>query len=153
MPTNDPAGPIARVDGLAVRELDDEILVYDRDRDEAHCLTGAAAAVWRACDGHRDLDALAARCGLDGASVAEVLERLQDSSLVSVPAAVGAQLSRRRLIGRAAAVAAAPLVLSIAAPSPAAASSHCSQVSCTVDAQCATVGCGTCRMSGFCGAP
>ena len=148
----EPSGPIARTDGLSVRELDDDTLVYDRDSDEAHCLTGIAGRVWRACDGRRDLDAIARHCDVDVTVVSEVIDLLQAKDLVSVPEVVGAELSRRRLIGRAAAVAAAPFVLSVVAPTPAAASSHCNQVACSSDAQCAAVGCGTCRMSGFCGA-
>ena len=30
--------PQARTDNLVIRELDDETLVYDMERDEAHCL-------------------------------------------------------------------------------------------------------------------
>ena len=40
-----------REDGLIVREVDGETLVYDRRRHKAHCLNRAAALVWRQCDG------------------------------------------------------------------------------------------------------
>src|SRR5262245_52137556 len=43
--------PQARKDGLVVRELPDEVLVYDIERHKAHCLNATAAAVWRHCDG------------------------------------------------------------------------------------------------------
>ena len=48
--------PHARTDNLVIRELDDETLVYDMERDEAHCLNQTAALVWKQCDGknHRD---------------------------------------------------------------------------------------------------
>ena len=42
-----------RADGLVIHELADEILVYDKVRDQAHCLNQTAALVWRACDGRR----------------------------------------------------------------------------------------------------
>ena len=43
--------PRARTDNLVIRELDDETLVYDTARDEAHCLNRTAALVWKLCDG------------------------------------------------------------------------------------------------------
>ena len=43
--------PLSRTDNLVVRELDDETLVYDMERDEAHCLNHTAALVWQQCDG------------------------------------------------------------------------------------------------------
>lgn len=43
--------PLARTEDLVVRHLDDETLVYDIRRDEAHCLNHTAALVWKHCDG------------------------------------------------------------------------------------------------------
>src|ERR1700687_2584349 len=43
--------PRSRTDNLVIRELDDETLVYDTERDEAHCLNQTAALVWKHCDG------------------------------------------------------------------------------------------------------
>lgn len=43
--------PRARTVGLIINELDDETLVYDLERHEAHCLNQTAALVWRRCDG------------------------------------------------------------------------------------------------------
>ena len=43
--------PRLRADGLVIHELPDEVLVYDKLRDQAHCLNQTAALVWRACDG------------------------------------------------------------------------------------------------------
>ena len=43
--------PLARKDSLIVQELPDETLVYDRERDKAHCLNHPAALVWKHCDG------------------------------------------------------------------------------------------------------
>jgi hypothetical protein len=43
--------PQARTVGLIQRELDGEMLVYDRERDAAICLNDVAAKVWRHCDG------------------------------------------------------------------------------------------------------
>ena len=43
--------PRARQNRLVVRELEDEVLVYDLERNEAHCLNQTAGLVWRHCDG------------------------------------------------------------------------------------------------------
>src|ERR1700674_5326211 len=43
--------PRARKDGLVIKELPNETLVYDLERDEAHCLNHTAALVWKRCDG------------------------------------------------------------------------------------------------------
>ncbi len=39
--------PHGRKDGLVVKELGNETLVYDLERDEAHCLNQTAALVWK----------------------------------------------------------------------------------------------------------
>ncbi len=43
--------PRARQENLIVRELLDEVLVYDLRRDKAHCLNRTTALVWKHCDG------------------------------------------------------------------------------------------------------
>jgi hypothetical protein len=52
--------PIARKDGLVVQEVPGELLVYDLDSDEAHCLNETAAIVWNACDGKTSVSDIAA---------------------------------------------------------------------------------------------
>jgi hypothetical protein len=56
--------PLARTDQLVIRELPDEMLVYDLDRHKAHCLNQASAIVWKHCDGQMTV-----------AEVARLLER------------------------------------------------------------------------------
>ncbi len=53
--------PQMRAHGLVVDDLPDEVLVYDLDRHQAHCLNRSAALVWRACDGHSDPAEIARR--------------------------------------------------------------------------------------------
>lgn len=43
--------PIARQHGLVVLETPDELLVYDVDANQGHCLNRSAAIVWHLCDG------------------------------------------------------------------------------------------------------
>jgi hypothetical protein len=51
--------PVARRNGLVVRDLADEVVVYDKERHEAHCLNGTAATVFRNADGRRSVSDLA----------------------------------------------------------------------------------------------
>ena len=44
---------------VVVEELIDEVLVYDRRADVAHCLSEIAATVWRTCEGGATLDEVA----------------------------------------------------------------------------------------------
>ncbi len=53
--------PRLRADGLIIHELPDELLVYDKVRDLAHCLNQTAALVWRACDGQLTTEEIARR--------------------------------------------------------------------------------------------
>jgi hypothetical protein len=55
--------PHAREDGLMVRELPDEVLVYDLGRHKAHCLNSTAALIWKHCDGKSSVADIAARLG------------------------------------------------------------------------------------------
>jgi hypothetical protein len=43
--------PRRRTTQILVQELPDEVLVYDMERNEVHCLNGSAARVWTHCDG------------------------------------------------------------------------------------------------------
>src|SRR2546428_7729598 len=52
--------PHARKEELVVRELTDEVLVYDLDRDKAHCLNKTAALIWKLCDGKKTAAEMAA---------------------------------------------------------------------------------------------
>src|SRR2546429_4641582 len=57
--------PRARIEGLVIQELPDEVLVYDRDRDKAHCLNQTAALVWKYCDGKTTVASMANQLGRD----------------------------------------------------------------------------------------
>lgn len=62
--------PLARTEQLVVRELPDELLVYDLDRHKAHCLNQASAIIWKHCDGKTTI-----------AEAARLLERELDTSV------------------------------------------------------------------------
>lgn len=151
--------PRARTEGLVIQELPDEVLVYDRDRDKAHCLNQTAALVWKYCDGKTTVTNIAKRLELDLKTehvdekvVWYALDQLSKDHLLEenmVPPAILAGMSRRemvRVLGLAAVVA-IPLVTSIVAPTPAQASTCLpSNASCTAGAQCCS---GTCT-AGLC---
>jgi hypothetical protein len=119
--------PAGRTDGLIVERLPGELLVYDEERDEAHCLHGEAAAVFDLLDGTCTTSQIAALASLSEARVEEVLTELGARHLLDGNGAAGDGLSRRDLIQRGAltgaGVAGAALITSIAAPLPAAAQS------------------------------
>jgi hypothetical protein len=128
--------PIGRRDGVLVRELPDELIVYDLERHQAHCLNRTAALVFRLSDGTRTSAEIAAMLGDTDpderqAVVSLALRQLAELSLVDVdlqPAAVDdapAQADRRDALRRLGVGAALllPAVVSMLAPTPAAAAS------------------------------
>ena len=125
------SGPRARRDDLLVEDIVDEILIYDLRSEQAHCLNGTAAAVWRACNGHTDISGLAAATSAAiGASYDEhlvllALEQLSERDLLDGPRVVASPgLSRRELMERVAlSVLLLPLITTLSVPTPAMAQS------------------------------
>jgi coenzyme PQQ synthesis protein D (PqqD) len=128
--------PKARSTQLFVQELPDEVLLYDVERNEVHCLNGTAARVWALCDGERtvseiahllgsDLEPDAAEtlvwCALDQFTEKHLLEAITDSA----PALYKpADMTRRQMVLRLGlAVALLPVVDSIMSPPAAMAAS------------------------------
>lgn len=116
--------PTARREGLIVRELPDETLIYDQQTGRGHCLNGIAAFVWKQCDGATTVAALAQamrrELGIKQAPAALqlALEQLGRRKLLLEPAPAlspSARLARRAVLKSLAAVAAIPLVLTVAA--------------------------------------
>jgi len=124
--------PQTRRSGLLIRELPNELLVYDREHHRAHCLNRTAALVFRHADGSRSLAELARVPGADAEVVTLALEQLAAAGLLEAAApgtdaASCAGLSRRdvaRRVGLAAAIL-LPAVVSIVAPTPAEAAATC----------------------------
>lgn len=117
--------PRSRTDNLVIRELDDETLVYDTERDEAHCLNQTAALVWEQCDG-KTTAAQAARSlqgkldvSVDTDLVWLAVKQLERFHLVE-SSAKSPSVSRRALVLKyAPAALALPVIMSITAPTPA----------------------------------
>lgn len=127
--------PLARSENLVVEELGDEVLVYDLERHRAHCLSVTAALVWRRCDGETHVTSVGAGLGLDADTVDRALDELVACELLETGAAPATSSptgsTRRQVMVKAAktgaAVAAVPLIVSVAAPLPvqAATLAHC----------------------------
>ncbi len=157
--------PRARQEELVVRELPDEMLVYDLQRHEAHCLNQTAALVWKKCDGkttlreitksltkelHVPVDERIIRLALDQLAKFHLLDEAQTLPTHLPPEM--ARMSRRemmRTLGVAAAVT-LPLIVSISAPTSAQAAS-CVNSGCVPGGlPCCT---GTCKIGGLCTVP
>lgn len=138
--------PSARKSKLVVRELAEEVLVYDEETHRAHCLNRTAALVWKQCDGKTPVTRIAERVGEQLLSEASddlvwlALDQLAEFDLLAGPPRPTAQnsISRRKMLRRLglAAAVALPLVTSIVSPTPAQAQSCSSGVICTEDTDC-----------------
>lgn len=124
--------PRAKRSGLVSEQLDDELIVYDPDRDRGHCLNRTAALVWRHADGENSVAELAAilREELDPVAdenlVWHALDRLNAARLLEEPlprAAEQVRASRREFVRKVGLVGVAslllPMVTSVTAPAPA----------------------------------
>jgi hypothetical protein len=138
--------PLARTEELVVEEVGDEVLVYDQRNNQAHCLSGSAARVWKACDGTTKSEMIGAELELDPDTMGRALEELASCGLLNTAPAAG--ITRRQATTRMMRVgtisATAPLVYSILAPTPALAASEA-----TCFKICDT-GCGKCQQAGCC---
>src|SRR5918993_3269824 len=126
---NDRLMPRARKTSLVVKELKDEVLVYDLERDKAHSLNSSAAFIWKKCNGRRTVEEVAQavskefKVPADEQTVWLALDQLSKFNLLEAkitrPAGMP-QISRRQMmrIGAAAAFA-LPVIVSIVAPTAA----------------------------------
>jgi hypothetical protein len=140
--------PKARSEGLVIKKLDRELLVYDLDTHKAHCLNPSAALVWSHCDGRKSVAEITRALSeeTNGPFTEEVvrlaLSQLERFHLLEKSAVLPKDevlLSRRELGRRLglAGVAALPFIASIAAP-PAAAAATCAGVGvpCLTNSRC-----------------
>jgi len=149
--------PTARRDHLVIRQLDDETLVYDMDRDEAHCLNQTASLIWNHCDGKTTASQAArwlkAELGtpVDNDLIWLAVKQLQQFHLVE-PTKTFPSVSRRDLVLKYAPVALAlPVIMSISAPAPAQAATCGGQgAKCGIGLPPCCAGC-SCDVTCFCG--
>ena len=148
--------PAARRDEIITREVDGELLIYDRVRDKAHCLNETAAAIWKRCDGQTTARDIADSLAQETAGVVDErviwlgLNELRRRHLLAETEhwpqtnAGTSTLSRReaiRRIGLGAAIA-LPVVITITAPTPAQAGTcKTRNVPCSTGAECCSKSC------------
>jgi hypothetical protein len=145
--------PRAKSDGLVVRELPGELLLYDLEHHKAHCLNATSAAVWRQCDGETAPNEIRIRLAREsGADVDDdvislALTQLSERKLLEDPVVASEPaLTRKSLIRRGALVAGVvtlPAIVSLAAPSVAQAVTCFCGAGCTSSTQCCA-NCPTC---------
>jgi len=121
--------PKARQEQLIIKELPDELLIYDLQRDKAHCLNETAALVWKNCDGHKTVEQLRELMEENaGSPVPEemvwlALDQLETFRLLDEAALKPVQfagMSRRDMVRRVGIAAIAlPVILSIVSPTAA----------------------------------
>ncbi len=150
--------PKARRNQLVMKEVAGEMLVYDRNSDQAHCLNATAARVWARCDGLTTVAEMAQlledemKTPVADEVVWFALEQLRKARLLREPLmqepmsrpAQMRQMSRRVLVRRLgiAAAVTVPLVTSIIAPTAVAAASCLpSGATCTGNVQCCSNNC------------
>ncbi|HEY2375182.1 MAG TPA: PqqD family protein [Gemmatimonadaceae bacterium] len=131
--TDAPLYPKARQNGLLSEQVAGEVVVYDGARQEMHSLNRSASIVWRGCDGQRSVPELAAILGDElgmepnDSLVEYALDELSRANLLETSGDTAQQLTRRAVVRRlslaGAAALALPVVMSIAAPTPAMAAS------------------------------
>jgi hypothetical protein len=130
--------PLARSDDLLVERVGDELVIYDLENKEAHCLKPLAASVFTHSDGETPVTQMAGRVESDLArpvAEAEILDavaQLEQIRLLEAPSLLvidgNGGISRREMMRRvgyagAAATVGTALVTSIAAPTALAACS------------------------------
>ncbi len=159
---NEQIVPRARKTGLVVKGLNEEVLVYDLERDKAHSLNQSAAFVWKKCNGRRTVSEVAEamskefKVPADEQTVWLALDQLSKFYLldekVTRPAGMP-RISRRDMmrIGAAAAFA-LPVVISIVAPTAANAQTSITPAVCASRRPNDPGGCGgtPCTTSGTC---
>ena len=104
--------PVARAEKLQVQQLPDEMIVYDTACHKAHCLSPAAACVWRNCDGQRTAEDISVQLRKEGIEADEemvwmILHRLSKLNLLAERIVLPQNAifsSRRDLIKKVAAV-------------------------------------------------
>ena len=126
--------PLARTNGLVVQEVPNEVLVFDMETNEAHCLNETAAMVWKYCDGETSVAKIAEILGSSkGSDVNDdlvwlAIDQLNEHKLLeSEMESKFAGRSRREVLRKigVASMVALPIIASMAAPRSVMAQASC----------------------------
>jgi hypothetical protein len=125
--------PLVRTNQLVCEDVSEECVIYDAREKRAHHLNSTSTWIWRRCDGNTTIEALADSLaqefnvtdglpvlvtGLEQLETRELLDNPVDFNLLAVEQAA---ISRRAVVAGGSVL--MPLVVSILAPTPAAAKS------------------------------
>jgi hypothetical protein len=114
---------------LLVRKVGDEVIIYDRNTQKAHCLTNIAASVWQLWGAQKSVHEICVALEQpDEQKIWAILSELRSAGLLINPITRTAddnRLSRRELVKKAGVgiALAAPFLTSIIVPPPASAAS------------------------------
>lgn len=119
--------PRRRAIGLVCEELDGETLLYVEATHRAFCLNAAAAQVWKAIDGSRDVASIASATSVAPEHVSRTLREMSEAGLLDQPVEdlpmPAFNVSRRQMMR--AGLVAIPFILAITVPRAAEAASNC----------------------------
>ena len=119
--------PLVRTNQIVTREIDGELLIYDRALDKAHCLNSSAAKIWKLCDGRTNIAEMAVAMSralgmpVDDTVIHSGLKQLSMNALLAegsyVP--IGSIDASKRSLARKLGIGVflLPLITSISAPS------------------------------------
>lgn len=117
--------PKARTEGLVLRTVGPDLVIYDKTADKSHTLNETAAVIFRHCDGTRSVEDLA-KLLPEGGEPAEreslvwsAIAQFNRGELLVEKIAVPGEMNRRESFAKLAAAVALPVVLSMMAPNKA----------------------------------
>ena len=118
--------PKKRESDLLVHYVEDEMVVYDKTRKQAHRLNDTAAKVWSQLDGEKTTSEIACNLDVDESVVTLSVDHLANAQLLesSEPLSVSRRSALRRVASAAAVGVLLPVVTSIPAPLSAMAQSY-----------------------------
>jgi hypothetical protein len=124
--------PQSRSNEIVVRDLNEEVLIYDLVTNKSYCLNKTAAIVYNSCDGKTSFDELKKKHKLTDDIIYLALDELMKDNLIETDASFGSSfsgVSRRDLIKKIGltSMIALPVISSIVAPTAAHAQSGCIQ--------------------------
>ena len=110
--------PKKRESDLVIHQVEDEMVVYDKTRKQAHRLNDTAAKVWSQLDGERTTSEIACNLDIDESVVTLSVDHLANAQLLesSEPLSVSRRSALRRVASAATVGVLLPVVTSIPAP-------------------------------------
>jgi hypothetical protein len=138
--------PLLRTANLVVKELPQEILIYDLQKNKAFCLNETARLIMDQCDGKTSVDEAAGylhrklKANVSEEMIWMVVEQLQNADFIEKDYEIPIQttrVTRRKILQSAAALGIAlPMITSLVAPTAAHAQSSCLQIEeeCNIEA-------------------